>query len=293
MAMFHPHTGTDHILVRVGLSFMNSSQACQNAESEIPKFEFEKVKKSAEQQWRKKLDVVKVEAGGIDKDLEIIFWSGFYRTMLSPQDYTNENPLWNSTEPYFDSFYCIWDSFRSQHPFLTLVDPTEQARMVRALIDIYKHEGKLPDCRMSLCQGLTQGGSNADVVLADAYVKQLGGGIDWDLAYRAVISDAEDEPDRWDHVGRGSLQSWKKLNYIPFRDTKDSGYGMKTRSVSRTVEYAYNDFCIAAMAEGLRHEEDRQKYLGRAGNWRNLFNSTQNSSINGVDTGFVGFLQPR
>ncbi|KAG4441758.1 hypothetical protein IFR05_002749 [Cadophora sp. M221] len=293
LSMFNPPRSNEHILVRVGLSFINSSQACRNAESEIPSFDFSKVKKAAENEWRKKFDVIKVNPGGIDKDLEAIFWSGFYRTMLSPQDYTGENPLWNSTEPYFDSFYCIWDSFRSQHPFLTLVDPIEQSRMVRALIDIWKFEGKLPDCRMSLCQGLTQGGSNADVVLADAYVKKLGGDIDWDLAYRAVVSDAEDELERWDYAGRGGLHSWKRLNFIPIHDKDDQGTGLRTRSISRTVEFAYNDFCIAAMAEGLNHKEDSRKYLNRAGNWRNLFNSEQNSSINGVDTGFKGFLQPR
>ncbi len=63
--------------------------------------------------------------------------------------------------------------------------------MVRSLIDIYRFEGKLPDCRMSLCKGFTQGGSNADVVLADAYVKGLTDGIDWAKGYEAVVSDAE------------------------------------------------------------------------------------------------------
>jgi putative alpha-1,2-mannosidase len=213
--------------------------------------------------------------------------------MLSPQDYTNENPLWNSTEPYFDSFYCIWDSFRSQHPFLTLVDPVQQARMVRGLIDIYKHEGKLPDCRMSLCKGLTQGGSNADIVIGDAYVKNLGGDIDWNLAYEAVVSDAEEEPLSWNYVGRGSLQSWKTLHFIPSHDNGTTGNGLRTRSVSRTVEFAYDDFCIAEMAEKLGHADDHAKYLSRAGNWHNLFKEDQNSSINGVDTGFRGFLQPR
>jgi putative alpha-1,2-mannosidase len=281
------------ILVRVGLSFMNTSQACQNGEFEIPSFGFSTVKHSAELAWVKKLGVVSVVPGGVNSDLQTILWSGFYRTMLSPQDYTKENPLWNSTEPYFDSFYCIWDSFRSQHPFLTLVDPVEQSRMVRSLIDIYVHEGKLPDCRMSLCKGLTQGGSNADVVLADAMVKDLGGGIDWDLAYEAVLSDAEIEPSKWDYTGRGGLQSWKTLNFIPIHDKDTDGNGLKTRSVSRTVEFAYNDFCIAEMAERMGNFDDAKKYYARAGNWRNLFKEDQTSWINGVDTGFVGFLQPR
>lgn len=292
-AKFDLSTSKNEVLARVGLSFMNASQACRNAETEIPTFDFETVKRSAEIEWEKKLDVLSIVPGGVDKDLEIIFWSGFYRTMLSPQDYTNENPLWNSSEPYFDSFYCIWDSFRSQHPFLTLVDPIEQSRMVRALIDIYAHEGKLPDCRMSLCQGLTQGGSNADVVLADAFIKNLGGGIDWDLAYEAVVSDAEEELEAWDYAGRGGLESWKTLNFIPIHDNDTDGYGLKTRSVSRTVEFAYNDFCIAEMAEKMGYVDDAAKYFERARNWQNLFKEDQNSSIKGVDTGFVGFLQPR
>lgn len=292
VSVFDP-SNRDQILVRVGLSFISPAQACGNAESEIPKFEFEKTRRAAEKAWEKKFEVIETVPAGIDPDLEVIFWSGFYRTMLSPQDYTGENPLWNSSEPYFDSFYCIWDSFRSQHPFLTLVDPDEQSRMVRALIDIWKFEGKLPDCRMSLCQGLTQGGSNADVVLADAYVKQLGGPIDWDLAYRAVVSDAEDELDAWNYAGRGSLDSWKTLRYVPTQDVNRRTSGLRTRSVSRTVEFAYNDFCIASMAAGLNHPADHTKYMNRAGYWKNLFNSTQTSVINDIDTGFVGFLQPR
>ena len=99
----------------------------------------------------------------------------------------------------YDSYYCIWDSFRSIHPLLTLLDPHSQTLMVRSLIDIYRFEGKLPDCRMQLCKGFTQGGSNADVVLADAYLKGLKDGIDWDKGYEAVVSDAEGKA-KWEKL---------------------------------------------------------------------------------------------
>ena len=72
----------------------------------------------------------------------------------------------------------LWDSFRSQLPFLTILDPKELERMIESLIDTYVHDGWLPDCRMSLSRGYTQGGSNADIVLADAYLKGLRGNID-------------------------------------------------------------------------------------------------------------------
>ncbi|KAJ4286409.1 hypothetical protein N0V90_013108 [Kalmusia sp. IMI 367209] len=212
--------------------------------------------------------------------------------MVNPQNYTGENPKWQSEQPYFDSFYCLWDSFRSQLPFLTINDPQALTQMIRSLIDTYEHEGWLPDCRMSLCKGYTQGGSNADVVLTDAYIKGLKDGIDWEKGYEAVVKDAEVEPFFWSIEGRGGLDSWKSLGYIPTQDFDYKGFGTMTRSVSRTLEYAYNDFCIAQMAKGLDKSDDVEKYTERSGNWENLFNKNQTSFFHdGRDTGFVGFFQ--
>ncbi|CAI6297492.1 unnamed protein product [Periconia digitata] len=286
------------IMVRVGLSFISSDQACSNAEREIPDPKLstlEELVKTAQDAWREKLEVVKVVPGGASDMLLRVFWSGIYRTMISPQDYTGENPLWESDEPYYDSYYCIWDSFRSIHPLLTLLDPYSQTLMIRTLLDVYRHEGKLPDCRMSFCKGYTQGGSNADVVLVDSYLKGIDAGIDWDLAYEAMLSDAEIEPPNWDVEGRGGLASWKELGYIPKNDLDGVGKGTKTRSISRTVEYAYNDFVIATFARDHQHDEAAyQKYLQRSGNWKNLFKPNQTSLlVDGEDTGFVGFLQPK
>jgi putative alpha-1,2-mannosidase len=174
---------------------------------------------------------------------------------------------------------------------MTILDPLSLKDMINSLINIYQNEGFLPDCRMSLCKGYTQGGSNADVVIGDAYVKGLPG-INWDDAYEAVVQDAEVEPTDWSVEGRGDLPSYKSLGYIPVNDI-DNGTGLHTRSISRTIEYAYNDFCIAEMAKGLGHNDDYKKYIARAGNWRNLFLANQTSSINGVDTNFVGFLEPK
>ena len=93
--------------------------------------------------------------------------------------------------------------------------------------------------------------------------------------------------------GRGGLVSWKALGYIPTQNTDVEGIGTETRSISRTVEYAYNDFTIALLARELGHTADYQKYLSRSANWKNMFKADQPSIINGTDTGFVGFLQPR
>ncbi|ORY63006.1 glycosyl hydrolase family 92-domain-containing protein [Pseudomassariella vexata] len=288
-------SGNATITARVGVSFISSDQACGNAENEIPEFDFDATLAQAEEIWKSKLSVIDLDATGVNDSYQTIFWSGVYRAMLSPQDYTGENPLWASDEPYYDSYYCIWDSFRSIHPFITLVDPYSQTQMIRSLIDIYRHEGYLPDCRMSLCKGFTQGGSNADIVLADAYLKNITQGVDWAIGYEAIVKDAEVEPPVWDVEGRGGLKSWKELGYIPADDFDTDGNGVFTRSISRTVEYAYDDFCIAQLAKAMGKYHDYEKYLGRSENWINLYKPDQRSKLNGTDedTGFLGFMQPK
>ncbi|KAG8168406.1 hypothetical protein KVR01_001155 [Diaporthe batatas] len=298
---FHPPDEADQIQVRVGLSYISVDRACQNAESEIPgDFDFDGTKAAAEAAWRTKLGVVSVDPTGVNSTFLTTFWSGLYRTFISPQDVTGENPLWESSEPYYDSFYCIWDSYRSIHPLITLLDPLSQTLMIRSLIDIYRFEGWLPDCRMDLCKGFTQGGSNADVVLADTFVKGFTDGIDWEAGYEAVVQDAEVEPPKWSVEGRGGLASWKSLNYIPADDFDPYGVGPFTRSISRTVEYAYNDFVIALMAKGLNKTADAEKYIERSGYWVNLYKEDQTSFLNisqdqspWVDSGYNGFLMPK
>jgi putative alpha-1,2-mannosidase len=105
MRFRRPEDGT--VTVRVGVSFISSEKACENAEKEIPHPEddFDTLTKRAESAWRDKLSPVSVQAGGVGEDFLESFWSGVYRTMLSPQDLTGENPLWRSDEPYYDSFY--------------------------------------------------------------------------------------------------------------------------------------------------------------------------------------------
>ncbi|KAK9418286.1 putative Glycoside hydrolase family 92 protein [Seiridium unicorne] len=294
---FH-QSKSSQIMARVGLSFMSTETACRNAEEEIPDFDFDRVVGVAQDAWREKLSVIKIDAPGVSDNLLTTFWSGIYRTMISPQNYTNENPLWDSDEPYFDSFYCIWDSFRVQHPLLTLIDPAAQTEMVRTLIDIYKHEGKLPDCRMAFSKGITQGGSNADILLADAFVKGLRDGIDWQLGYEAVVSDAEIPPEDYTFGGRGNLASYNALGYVPSDDIDQAAPGPRSRTVSRSIEYAYDDFAIASIARGLGKHQDKMKYFQRSRNWKLLFDpDALDRDFDRPDevplSHFKGFPQPR
>ncbi|KAE9372875.1 glycoside hydrolase family 92 protein [Stipitochalara longipes BDJ] len=290
---FHPPVN-NQLLARVGISFISTSQACHNAETEIATFNFSAVLSAAETVWRDRLSVIELDATGVSTATQKSFWSGVYRSMISPQDYMGENPLWESAEPYFDSFYCIWDGFRSTFPLLTILDPGSMARMVRSLIDVYRFEGYLPDCRMSLCKGFTQGGSNADVVLADAFLKGITEGVNWTTAYEAVLKDAEVQSLDWTTQGRGGLQSWKTLGYIPTDDWDPWGGALRTRSISRTVEYAYNDFCLHLLSPlSPTPSNTSSLYLSRSKNWKNLFSPTQTSPTIPSPQNFTGFLQPR
>lgn len=124
-------------------------------------------------------------------------------------------------------------------------------------------------------------------------MKGIKDGIDWEAGYAAVQKDAEEEPFDWSNEGRGGLQSWKQLKYIPVEDFDYEGFGTMTRSISRTLEYSYNDFAIAQMARSMNKTDDAERYEKRSQAWRNLFKEDQTSFLNGTDTGFKGFFQPR
>lgn len=114
------------------------------------------------------------------------------------------------------------------------------------------------------------------------------------MGYEAVVKDAEVEPYDWSSNGRGGIDSWKALGYIPVQDFDYKGFGTMTRSVSRTLEYSYDDFTIAQMAQLRNNTADTEKYLQTSENWKNLYKEDQTSNFaTGADTGFVGFFQPK
>ena len=207
-----------------------------------------------------------------------MFYTALYHSMLMPVDRTGENPLWKSPQPYYDDFYAIWDTFRTSGPLLTLIDPQRESDILQSLVDIYRHEGWLPDARSGNFTGRTQGGSNAEMLIGDAYVKHLSG-IDWNEAYQAMLTDAEVSPPDGIREGRSGLEDWKKLGYVTIEGTDRPG--------SKQMEYAADDFEIVLVAQGLRHETAYKKYLQRSGNWKNLWDA--NFEAGGVK----GFIRPR
>ncbi|CAK5267312.1 unnamed protein product [Mycena citricolor] len=279
------------LVVRMGISWTSPEKACQFAAAEVPAItsaSFDSVKTAARAKWNEVFSTVQLDTTNVPHDTQVLFWSSLYRTYISPTNITGDNPLWVSNEPYYDSFYCIWDSFRVVHPLYAITAPKTQTEVVRALIDIYRHTGWLPDCRMSLDKGFLQGGSNADSLLADSFLKGIKAGIDWETGYKAMVKDAT-VPGDFSVQGRGGIAARAALGFIPVNDTSDNppNEGPNTRSASRLLEYAYNDFGIGLVAQGLGKTGDQQKYFAKSGDWFNIWNP------NATNTGFHGFIQPR
>lgn len=268
-------TAGQAIQVKVGISFVSLAQARRNAEQEIPGWDFAAVHQAAVAQWNQALS--RIEIHGADEVERRKFYTALYHTMLMPSDHSGENPKWSSDEPYYDDFQAIWDTFRSDGPLLTLIAPDRQRDIVRSLIDTYRHADYMPDARVGNDNGRTQGGSNANVLVADAYVKGLTG-IDYATGLQAMLKDAQVPPADPRKHGRGGLDTYNTLGYIA-QPTERAG--------SRTVEYAYDDFAIAELACGLGHAQEAKRYARQAGNWANLWDASLEQE------GVKGFLRPR
>lgn len=265
------------VQLKVGISFLSMQKAKINAHSEIPHWSFEKVHQDLLGQWEQLLQKIEINPS-TPLAKKRMFYTGLYHTMLMPVDRTGENPLWSDPEPYYDDFYAIWDTYRSSSPLITLIDPKREADIVRSLVNIYKRDGYMPDARSGNSNGRTQGGSNAEIVIADAFVKGLKG-IDYELALEAMLKDATVPPGGNEEAeGRGGLIPYLELGYIP--------HGVD-RAGNRTVEYSYCDYAIALVAKGLGKEDLYQRYLQQSENWKNLWRGDYEHE------GAKGFIMPR
>ncbi|HVK97919.1 MAG TPA: GH92 family glycosyl hydrolase [Flavisolibacter sp.] len=275
-AYFTFNKGGETVKMKVGISFLSTGKAKQNIQTEVNHWDFEKVKTDAANEWNKKLNTV--IATTKNEDQKKIFYSAIYRTMLMPVNRSGENPKWTSNVPYYDDFYCIWDTYRATHPLLTLIQKEEQIDMINSLLDMYKQEGYMPDARSGNYTSRTQGGSNTDVMIADAYVKGLQG-IDYNLGLKAMLKNAEVPPGGDERrYGRGGLRDYNTIGYVS-TDFERAG--------SRTMEYAYNDYCIALVAKGLGNDSIAKKYNKQSANWMNIWNPNIKSD------GTTGFIWPR
>lgn len=255
--------------VKVGISYVSVEQARRN----IVAHDFNTQLRQLRQQWDETLARVPYEGNSRERR---IFYTALYHTLLMPVDKTGECPRWSGT-PYYDDFYALWDTYRTSMPLLMEYYPERATDIVRALLAIYRHEGYMPDARSGDCNGRTQGGSHADVVIAEAYARGLKG-IDYREALQAMLKDGDVPPEDDEKEGRGGLWEYIRLGYVP--------YGIP-RAGTRTVEYSYDDWCIAQVAKGLGKRAIYNRYMRRSRSWQNLWRKDYEWR------GMKGFILPR
>ncbi|KAL5113351.1 hypothetical protein ACEQ8H_008779 [Pleosporales sp. CAS-2024a] len=291
-AIFSWGNNVTDVQSRVGISFISVDKACAYKDAELPRWSMQEAAQAARDEWNRDVfSKVQVDTNPAANQTRLaLLYSSLYFMHLMPSERRGENPLWESDhddQPSWDDFYTLWDLFRNQVSLWHLIQPSYYESMIRSLIDIFKHEGYLPDGRSGNYNGLVQGGSNADNVLADAYVKKLRGAINWTEGYAAVKKDANvvpffDEnpvdPQGSLKEGRSALHDWIALGYV-------SADG-NSRAVSKSVEYSLNDFAVSQIAAG-EAPGDRDLYFQRSAGWQRSWD-TRATSRN-----FTGFVMPR
>lgn len=268
----------DTINVRVGISFISPLKARYNLENESEGKSFEEILEETTDKWEAILQKIQIAPDTPEKYKRMLY-TALYHTMLMPSDRTGENPLWTDPGvPYYDDFYALWDTYRTSMPLIAITDPQRLADIVNSLINICKRDGYMPDARSGNSNGRTQGGSNADVVIADACVKGISG-IDYEKGLEAMLVDATVPPGGNEEAeGRGGLREYLELGYIP--------HGI-ARAGNRTVEYSLCDFAIHQVAKKLGKKDLAEKYLRQSESWKNLWRDDYEHD------GARGFIMPR
>ncbi len=259
----------EKILIKVSLSPTSYEGAQKNMLAEGTSNNFDEIKNQAEQLWNKELSKIEVKFNDTDK--LTIFYTALYHVFTQPNIYQDvdgkyrgrDNQIHTSEHDYYTVF-SLWDTFRGAHPLMTLIDKKRTADFINTFIKQYEQGGKLPVWELAANETECMIGYHSVSVIADAMAKGIQG-FDYEKAFQAAKNSA-----MLDIFG---LNAYKQNFYISVDDEHES--------VSKTLEYAYDDWCIAQMAKILGKKEDYNYFMKRSQSWKNLYNPKN------------GFMQPR
>ena len=248
------------IMVKVGISNVSVEGARKNLEKEATHWEFEKYKNAAENEWETELS--KIQVTDKNKNKLSIFYTALYHCMIHPSiandvdgNYRGRDFKIHKAEGYnYYSVFSLWDTYRALHPLFTLIDKTRTEDFIKTFIAQYEQGGRLPVWELASNETDCMIGYHSVSVIADAYQKGIKG-FDAEKALEAMKNSAMED--------RLGLAAYKKNNMITVDD--------ESESVSRTLEYAYDDWCIAQMAKSMGKENDYKTFIYRAQAWKNLF----------------------
>lgn len=256
------------IEIAVGISPVSMNGARLNLQKEIGHRSFDAVRKATQQSWRRQLSVLQIEG---DSDLTKTFYSCLYFAQLYPQLYSDVDGSYRSSDKqiyqgkrrYFAGVLGLWDTFRAQDPLIALLHPDITRDLMQTFLEHFRHCGQLPIWTLAGQENMCMIGYHSMPVIADAYAKGIRTGYDVRALYDAMKISANRDTFGFFLKDYRGARLYKHYHYCPC----DS----EITSVSKTLEYAYDDWCIAQMARMLGHSEDYHAYLKRAAFYRNVF----------------------
>lgn len=257
------------VTLRVGTSFISSGQAMINRHREVGTKTLEEVSKEAQSAWQTQLQRIQIE--GADFSQKTIFYTALYRTLLFPRTFheIEESKRVVHYSPYDGKVHTgplytdngFWDTHRTVFPFFTLFQPERLSDMLQGFVNAFNEGGWLPQWQSPGYQSCMIG-THSDSIFADAVVKGINE-FDVKTAYKASVKNGNVLSKRGQY-GRMGLDYYKKLGFVP-ADKLD-------QATSRTLEYAYDDFCLSQFAQALGEKRDQKLFLERSRNYKNVFN---------------------
>ena len=276
------------IEAQVGISYVSVEQAKINLLAEQPGWDFDGARQRLEDRWEAELSVLRFY-GGTEKQREIMA-TALYHAFFMPNLFADVNGKYRGFDQqiheaedfvYYTNF-SLWDTYRTEHPLLTLLKPGRTRDMMNSLVKMYEQGGSLPKWPMGIGYTGCMLGSSADVVIGDAYVKGIRG-FDAEKAYEGMRLTAMG-PAPPGASGRGGIDDYVTLGYV----STDHGC-----SVSRTLEFAIDDYAIANMARALGKADDAALFTERARNYRHLWDDDAKFFIGrDMDGAFVTDFDP-
>ena len=271
---------TNDLCVKVATSFVDWEGCQKNLDAEIPHWDFERTRKECTDIWEKHLSRVEVEGEGKE-----MFYTSLYHTLFLPREFSDADGRYPSFgggktietmadgRIYYDD-YSMWDTYRALHPLYCLLWPEKVSDMMQSLVLKYEQGGWMPifPCWNSYTAAMI--GDHCNSVFADALEKGIKN-FDIEKAYEGLRKNAFESPSTYEEYangkGRRALQSYLKYGYIPLEDSVPEAYHKKEQ-VSRTMEYAYDDFALSQIAKYLNRKTDYDKLCQRAANYKKVIN---------------------
>lgn len=264
-------TKDEEILVSTAISGVSMEGAALNLKAEVPLDDFDHYHTQAAASWNNQL--AKIEVKSPDTNNLVNFYTALYHTMLAPTIYSDVDHSYygpdkkiHQTDGWVNySTFSLWDTFRAAHPLFTYTQPERTGDMIQSFLAFYEQNGRLPVWNFYGVETDMMIGYHSIPVIVDAYLKGIGH-FDPEKALAACVATANVD----DYRGIGL---YKKLGYVPSDN--------ENWSLSKTMEYAYDDYCIALMAEKMGKKELADEFYKRSGNYRNVYNPA------------TSFMQPR